>query len=138
MEATERKNLQVVQEFISSIGIGNMAAAMETLDENVYWESPVSEIPPPELTWAKPRYGHKGVMEFIQDMWSVVQPYVMDTHAVVAQGDRVIVEGKNQCVVRATGKRYDHDWVMVFRVKNGKIVSQKQYYDSSALLHAFR
>lgn len=137
MEAIERKNLQVVQEFISSVGAGNMPAALETLDSDVYWESPVSLNPPPELAWAKPRYGHQGVMDFIRDMWSVVQPYVMDTHAVVAQGDRVIVEGRNECVVRATGKKYGHDWVLVFRVKNGKIVSHKQYYDTAAILDAF-
>ena len=138
MDATERRNLQVVQEFISLIGVGKLPAALETLDEDVYWESPVSQNPPPELSWAKGRYGRQGVADFIQDMWSVVQPYVMDTHAVVAQGDRVMVEGKNQCMVRATGKMYDHEWVMVFRVKNGKIVSQKQYYDIAGILHAFR
>ncbi|MBT4512230.1 MAG: SnoaL-like domain-containing protein [Chloroflexi bacterium] len=138
MDATERRNLQVVQEFISLIGVGKLPAALETLDEDVYWESPVSQNPPPEISWAKARHGRQGVVDFIQDMWGVVQPYVMDTHALVAQGDRVMVEGKNQCVVRATGKKYDHDWVLVFRVKNGKIVSHKQYYDTAAILHAFR
>lgn len=137
MEAKDRRNLQVVQTFVSAIGVGDIQAAMDTLSEDVYWESPVSLDPPPELTWARPRRGKEEVFRFIRDMWSVVQPYVMDTTGITAQGDRVIIEGKHQCQVRATGKFYNHQWVQVFTLKDGLITSHMQYYDTSAILHAF-
>jgi len=137
MEAKERRNLQVVQTFISAIGSGDTRTAMDALADDVYWESPVSPAPPPELTWAKPRHGKQQVLEFIQDMWSVVQPYVMDTIGVTAQGDRVIIEGRHQCQVRATGKFYDHQWVQVFTIMNGLIVSQMHYYDTAPIIQAF-
>ena len=137
MEARERRNLQVVQTFISAIGSGDTQTAMDSLADDVYWESPVSLSPPRELTWAKPRHGKQQVLEFIRDMWSAVQPYVMDTIGVIAQGDWVIIEGKHQCQVRATGKFYDHQWVQVFTVKDGLITSQMQYYDTAQILAAF-
>lgn len=137
MDAKEIRNMRVVQEFIGAFGVGDMARAMSLLADDVIWESPVSRNPPPELVWAKPRKGPQEVMQFIQDMWNTVQPYVMDTHGVTAQGDRVIIEGRNQCQVRATGKFYDHEWVLVFEVKDGKITSHRQFYDASAILPAF-
>ncbi len=137
METKERKNLQTVQTFISAIGSGDIPQAMDTLAEDVYWESPVSLSPPPELSWAKSRHGKQQVMQFIEDMWSVVQPYVMDTLGVIAQGDRVIIEGRHQCQVRSTGKFYDHQWVQVFILKDGLITSHQQYYDTAQILEAF-
>jgi len=137
MEAKERRNLQVIQTFISAIGSGQTQRALDLLAEDVYWESPVSLNPPAELTWARPRHGPEQVLEYIRDMWSVVQPYVMDTMSVLAQGDQVVIEGRHQCQVRATGKFYDHQWVQVFTLRDGLIVSHRQYYDTAALVEAF-
>lgn len=138
MDAREVRNMRVVQEFISAIGVGDMPTALGTLSEDVYWESPVSQNPPPEIAWARARRGPQGVVEFIRDMWGAVQPYVMDTTGLTAQGDRVIIEGKNRCQVRSTGKFYDHEWVLVFELKDGKITSHRQFYDTAAILPAFR
>ncbi|MFO8010368.1 MAG: nuclear transport factor 2 family protein [Dehalococcoidia bacterium] len=137
MEAKERRNLQVVQRFISSIGAGDIENAMASLADDVYWESPVSMNPPPELGWARPRHGREQVLEFIRDMWGLVQPYVMDTLSITAQGDNVIIEGRHQCQVRATGKFYDHQWVQVFTLSDGLITSQRQYYDTAQIIDAF-
>ena len=137
MESRERRNLQIVQTFVSAIGTGDIQTALSLLSDDVYWESPVSLNPPPELTWAQPRHGKQGVMQFIQDMWSAVQPYVMDTLTVVAQGEKVIIEGRHQCQVRSTGKFFDHQWVQVFTIRDGLIVSQMHYYDAAQILPAF-
>ncbi len=48
-----------------------------------------------------------------------------------ASGDRVVVEGSNQGTVMATGERYEHDWVMVFTIQNGKVVRFRHFYDPS-------
>jgi len=46
-----------------------------------------------------------------------------------ALGDRVVVEGSNAGTARATGRRYEHDWVMVFTVRDGQIRRFRHYYD---------
>ena len=50
----------------------------------------------------------------------------------------VFIEGSNAGTVRATGKRYDHDWVMVFTVTDGRIAAMRHYYDPSEVMVAFR
>ena len=46
-----------------------------------------------------------------------------------ASDDRVVVEGSNSGIVVATGERYDHDWVMVFTIRDGNIVRFRHFYD---------
>jgi hypothetical protein len=62
----------------------------------------------------------------------------METLEFTAQGDRVVVEGRNRGSVRSTGCTYEHDWVMVFTVRGGKIVRHRHYYDTADILVAFR
>jgi ketosteroid isomerase-like protein len=46
-----------------------------------------------------------------------------------ASGDRVVVEGTNAGSVVETGERYEHDWVMVLTIQDGKVVRFRHYYD---------
>ena len=50
-----------------------------------------------------------------------------------AAGDRVVVEGSNAGTARATGRRYEHDWVMVFTVRDRRIRRFRHYYDPAEL-----
>jgi ketosteroid isomerase-like protein len=56
----------------------------------------------------------------------------------VAQGDKVVVEGSNRGKVRSINRAYEHDWVMVFKVSEGKIQSCYHYYDTADLETAFK
>ena len=57
---------------------------------------------------------------------------------ITAEGDRVVVEGRNRGTVRSTGRNYEHDWVMVFAVRGCKIVRNWHYYDTADILVALR
>jgi ketosteroid isomerase-like protein len=41
----------------------------------------------------------------------------------------VVVEGRNKGTVLATGETYDHEWVMVFTIRDGKVVRFRDFYD---------
>jgi ketosteroid isomerase-like protein len=41
----------------------------------------------------------------------------------------VVAEGSNAGTVLATGERYDHDWLMVFTVQDGKVARFRHFYD---------
>lgn len=45
-----------------------------------------------------------------------------------ASADRVVVEGHNKGTVLATGKVYEHDWVMIFTIRDGQVVRFRDYY----------
>jgi steroid delta-isomerase-like uncharacterized protein len=133
----EQENVQVVQQMFAAFGEQNLPAVLDTLGEDVYWQSPVTRAVSKEISWARPRHGREQVATFFKELFEGVQPERLEPLQFTAQGDRVIVEGKNRGTVRSTGKNYEHDWVMVFTVRNGKIAKLKHYYDTADILVAF-
>jgi len=53
-----------------------------------------------------------------------------------AAGDRVVVQGRIHNTARATGRRYQHQWVMVFTIRDRKIARFRHYYDPADITHA--
>jgi uncharacterized protein len=54
----------------------------------------------------------------------------------IAQGDKVVVLG--HCAAKTpAGKRFVSDWVMVFALRNGKVVSFQEFTDSAAIDRAY-
>jgi len=133
----EQENVQVVQKLFAAFGQANIPSALDILAEDVDWQSPVRRSPPSEISWAKPRHGRAEVAEFFRELSEKMQIELMETLEFTAQGDRVVVEGRNRGSVRSTGRTYEHDWVMVFTVRGGKIVTHRHYYDTADILVAF-
>ena len=123
----EQENVQIVQQMFAGFDQRNLQAVLDTLAEDVYWQSP-----------ARPRHGREQVATFFKELFEGVQPERLETLQFTAQDDRVIVEGKNRGTVRSTGKNYEHDWVMVLTVRDGKILKLKHYYDTADILAAFQ
>ena len=133
----EQENVQVVQKLFAAFGQANIPSALDILAEDVDWQSPVRRSPPSEISWAKPRHGRAEVAKFFTELSEKMQIELMETLEFTAQGDRVVVEGRNRGSVRSTGRTYEHDWVMVFTVRGGKIVTHRHYYDTADILVAF-
>jgi len=57
---------------------------------------------------------------------------------ITTQENRVVVEGKNQGKIKANNKTYEHNWVMIFTFKNGKVTRFRHYYDSADLVAKLR
>lgn len=53
-----------------------------------------------------------------------------------AADDRVVVEGLNRNTARATGRPYEHRWVMLFTIRDGQIARFRHYYDPADITHA--
>ena len=133
----EQENVRVVQKLFAAFGQANIPSALDILAEDVDWQSPVRRSPPSEISWAKPRHGRAEVAKFFRELSEKMQIELMETLEFTAQGDRVVVEGRNRGSVRSTGRTYEHDWVMVFTVRGGKIVTHRHYYDTADILVAF-
>ncbi len=132
----EQENVQLVQQMFAAFGQGNLPAVLETLAEDVDWQSPTTRTQPTEISWAKPRHSREEVATFFKELLEKVQPERLETLEFTAQGDRVIVEGRNRGTVKSTGRAYEHDWVMVFTLREGKIVRYRHYYDTADIVVA--
>ena len=136
--SSEQKNVELIKQHFAMFGQGNVQAALEMLSENVDFESPVSRNAPPEISWARPRRGREQVISFFRELLEKVELERMELGQFTVQGDRVVVEGRNRGMVRATGCTYEHDWIMVFTIRGDTIVRQRHYYDTADVAVAFR
>ena len=133
----EEKSLQVVQQHFAAFGQGNIQGALETFAESVDFQSPVTRTAPAEISWARQRHSREEVAAFFKELSEKMQIERMETLGFTAQDDRVVVEGRNRGTVKSTGCIYEHDWVMLFTVREGKIVRARHYYDTADIVAAF-
>jgi ketosteroid isomerase-like protein len=134
---SEQDNVQVIQALLAAFGRGDIAAALSMVAEEVDWQSPATGTPNALLPWSAIRRSRAEVGQFFADMTAYAEPQAFEICAVTAQGDRVVLEGRNAGRARSTGRSYAHDWVMVFTVRDGLIVRHRHYYDTADVLAAF-
>ena len=135
---TELENVQIIKEHFAAFGRGDVQSALSIVAENVDWQSPVTQTQSDEITWAVPRHSREEVVQFFRELADKVQPEKFEIIEFIAQGDKVVVEGRNQGLIKSTGCRYAHDWVMVFTIRDGKIVRHRHYYDTADVVSACR
>jgi ketosteroid isomerase-like protein len=100
----------------------------------VEWETPGTA----EFPLAGKRRGHQQVMEFFQTLNSAFEVQRFEPETFVAEGDRVIVLGRETTLIRATGKVLEVPWAHAFTLRNGKIVALQEYVDTAAVVAELR
>ncbi len=121
-------NVDTVKSLFAAFGRGDLAAVIEAHAEDVDSQAPVSRTAC-ALPWAGSRHGREEVRDYFRQIVQTVRPEPFEDVVFTASGDRVIVEGHNKGKVLASGKVYEHDWVMIFTIRDGQIVRFRDYYD---------
>lgn len=133
----EQENIEIVKKMFKEVEQGNLPAALNMLAEDVYWQSPVTRTGSKYLTWYKPRYSREEVGDFFIELSNKVETERFQISDVIAQGNKVVVEGKNKGTVKSTGRAYEHDWIMIFELRDGRIIKNQHYYDTMDLVQCF-
>ena len=89
-----------------------------------------------QLPWG----GHyKGFPEGVDPFFAKLRSHV-DSHIEVERsweaGDAVVVVGRTRGKTRASGKSFDLPAVVIWRIRNGKVVSFEPFIDTPAMLEA--
>ena len=134
----EPENCARVRELYVALARGDLPTVIGMFADDVDFRSPVTGRTTPEVPWSLPRRTPAGVAAFFAEMGGAVDVKPFEVRDIFASGDRVVVEGRNRGTARATGREFEHDWVMLFTVRGGKITRCHHYYDSADLLPALR
>jgi ketosteroid isomerase-like protein len=120
-------NVELVKDLFSAFARGDIGYVIDAHADDVVSESPVSRTS--ALPWAGMRTGRRELVEYFKAMAAQVRPDAFHDLVFTASDDRVVVEGTNAGSVVETGERYEHDWIMVFTIQDGKVVRFRHYYD---------
>jgi ketosteroid isomerase-like protein len=125
----EAQNIQLLQEQYRAIARGDFGAALDLLAEDVEFEI----TGPPAVPFLGRWRGRAEVGEAIGRNFAMVEDQEPEVHAVVAQGDTVIVVARERGRVRASGRPYELHWVQLFTYRDGKAVRIREIVDGYAM-----
>jgi uncharacterized protein len=132
---SEARNTQIVKDAYAAFLRGDTASILALLDEQVEWQAVIGTEG--VLKSAGMRRGKAAIGGFFGDVASTIQFDRFEPREYVAQGEVVVALGHYVGKSKETGRPFDVDWVMIFRIVNGKIVSFREFTDSAQLVRAF-
>lgn len=132
-KALEAENVRVIEEVFRAIARKDFDALGGLLADGVTFEIVGSGGP-----MAARAEGRGRVVEAARGNFAQIEDQRPEVISVVAQGDTVVVVGKERGRFRATGREYEVHWMHQYRLEGGKVVSITEMLDSAALLDAVR
>ena len=80
--------------------------------------------------------GPQGFATYLQAMMPQLEIQQFEIDEIVAEGERVIVLGRETSRIRRSDKSYSMSWVHVLSVRNGRLLGFREYNDTAAMLVA--
>ncbi|HEX8399886.1 MAG TPA: nuclear transport factor 2 family protein [Pyrinomonadaceae bacterium] len=88
----------------------------------------------PDTPMAGVTQGCRQVIETLENNFAQIEEQQPEIHSVVAQGNTVVVFGRDRGRFRPTGQTFDLHWMHQYIFENGKIIHMRELLDSAALL----
>lgn len=129
----KKDNIIIVKNAFADFLKGDIAGVVEACTDDVQWGS----YDNPSVPYASSYQGKKGVTEFFSNLGGSVDYDKFDTNEFYSDKDMVFVVGRHEGKVKQTGKRFGHDFLMQFRLRDGKVCNFFAWVDSRDQAQAF-
>jgi uncharacterized protein len=130
------ENLQLIKNAYAAFQRGDITAILNSCGENV--ECLGATGTDGVLPQASLRRGRVAVAEFFKHVAETTGFTAFQPQEFVAQRDTVVAVGNYTARMRSSGQWMSSSWVMLFTVRNGKVVRFREYSDSAQIVRAFR
>lgn len=127
-------NVKVIQAIYEAFGRGDVPALLVHLDSSVEWEVPAM----PGVAVGGKYKGPDGVARFFQELGEGEDIQTFEPRDWLTSDDGVAIVGRAAGFVRSTGKHFDLTFVHVFKLRDGKVVSFRDFYDSHVVAAAYQ
>ena len=84
------------------------------------------------------RVGKAAVAEFFTTLSKSLAFSRFEPREYIAQDDKVVALGHYEGTALPTGRTVNSDWVMVFTLRNGKVIQFREYADSAGVNAAYQ
>jgi len=129
-----RKNIELVQSLYQAFAVRDIPSMLKMLSPSVEWGEPPNPFNPAGGT----RRGHEGFLEWLRVGNESEEVLVLEPRDFLTNLHSVAVVGYTKCRVRATGREYETDFVHLVLLKDGKVQSFREFFDTFAAAEAFR
>ena len=122
-------NVAIIERFYECIEAGDIDGLVTCLADDC--EGQHAGLPE-LIPWAGTYRGHAGIIEFFGLLDQQLEPVSSEPPKFIAQGDTVIVLGRDKNLVKETGNTYEADWAHVFTLRDGKIADVRELTDTAS------
>ena len=130
----EANAVDIVSAFYLQVLSGEVEAAVATgLTPNVVWENPL----PAEIPFGGRFEGREAAARYLAGLFEAIEIEAFDIDQTIAEGDHIVVVGRETSLVKKTGRRYSMGWVHVVRIRDGQLAHLREYNDTAAMAAAF-
>lgn len=120
-------NGEVVKALYEAFGKGDVAAVLGAFDPQIRWMEAENFL----YAGGNPYIGPAAVASGVfQPIVTDVEGFTLKVGNVIDGGDTVVVEGRYQGTMKATGTPVDAQFAHVWQLAGGKIVRFQQYTDT--------
>lgn len=113
----ERARVDVVRAQFEALGRGDLTGFLELMDPEIELEIAA----PPEFHWTRHARGLADVRSAVEHNFSTLEDQNPDLVSIVAQGNLVVIFGREKGRIRVTSKPYDVYFVYRFTFRGNKI-----------------
>jgi hypothetical protein len=130
---SEKENLRIIQQAYAAFGRGDLPGLLALLSSDVEWQHPeVANVP-----WAGSFRGTDKVAGFFAAVAKAADIESFEPQHFIAQGDRVVVLGRERVRVKSTGRSYETEWAHAYVLRDGKVTQFREYTDTARVAAAF-
>lgn len=130
----ERGTGELVQSFYDNFRAGDLDAVLACLSPEFELVYPGPSVIPSAGTWK----GHAGFRGWAEAaLQGHLPPESVNFEEFVVDGDKVAVPGHVNLRVKTTGKACETDFLHFFTVRDGKLTSFRDFFDTFALAQAY-
>lgn len=131
----EMENLAIVRKAFEALGKNQLDQFKSLLAPNVEWRAPG---PKHILPFAGLHKGPEAVVEWWKKLGKSEEALRFEPRMFIPHEDTVVVVGDSEMRVKSTNKTLQAEWVQIYRVKDGKIVDFREFYDTAQEVAAYR
>lgn len=125
---------ETVQRLYQAFGSGNMDEFFSLLDDSIVWHSHYTSNIPLNGKFERA----EGLQRLLQAIGNNVEILSFAPHTFLENDSAVVVLGREEARVKATGKTYQNNWVHVFTFFNDKVISINTYNTTEVVELAFQ
>jgi ketosteroid isomerase-like protein len=130
----EEDHVRLIEKLFRHIAQGNLTGVNELLADDVEFELAGACDSP----FIKNARGREAVLQALQHNFGQLDNQQPELLAIVAQGNMVMILGREQGKIRSTGRTYDLHWTHWFTLRDGKVRRLFEMFDSEPLRQAMQ
>ena len=127
-----QQNIELVKQFYDAYLKGQKDLLLSYMTDDIDWTIPEMD----GLAFSGRRRGREEVSQFFGVVSQVQQLRSFEPQEFFADGDRVVVLGHHEWIVKSSGTSFDSDWVHIFTIRDGRIAAFRQSMDTLKVAQA--